>query len=111
MKSEAGRDAHGIVVTVRLYGALRSRRPPGAPGEPHHPFELSLEPGATLQQVIDLLAIPEGRLSGMAINGQVARPGDTLSQGDQVSLFPPVAGGRGAPICVREESCTSSSPG
>ena len=80
-------------VEVKLYGALRSQRPPEAPGLPHHSFDIILEKGATAVQLANQLGVDDGLVTAVAINGETAELDTVLQEGDQVSLFPPVAGG------------------
>lgn len=44
-------------------------------------------------QLSELLDIGSGLVSAVAVNGQVANDETTLSDGDEVALFPPAAGG------------------
>lgn len=80
-------------VSVKLYGTLRRRRPDSAPGAPHYPFVVNLPDGASVLQLSELLDIGSGLVSAVAVNGQVANDETTLSDGDEVALFPPAAGG------------------
>jgi len=82
-----------LQVSVKLYGTLRRRRPDSAPGAPHHPFVVNLPDGASVLQLSELLDIGSGLVSAVAVNGQVANDKTTLSDGDEVALFPPAAGG------------------
>ncbi|MCA9954673.1 MAG: MoaD/ThiS family protein [Ardenticatenaceae bacterium] len=80
-------------VEVKLYGMLRANRPVGVAGAPHRPFDITLQDGATAVQVAKQLEINEGLLATVAINGQTAELDTVLQDGDQISLFPPSAGG------------------
>jgi molybdopterin converting factor small subunit len=82
-----------LLVTVKLYGVLRRHRPEAAAGEPHHPFQIELPDGATATDLAGLLGIAEGHVNATAVNGQAVAEDQLLSDGDQVSLFPPAAGG------------------
>lgn len=86
MKSE-------IKVTVKLYGVLRKHRPAGAPGESHHSFEVDLQNGVTVAELVAHLGINAGSFSAVAINGEAAGEDRVLKDGDEVRLFPPSAGG------------------
>jgi sulfur carrier protein ThiS len=81
-------------VQVKLYGALRRYRPAGAPGEGHTPFMATLPPRATVAALLAQLGIPDGLASAAAINDEAVETDHTLRDGDQISLFPPSAGGR-----------------
>ncbi|HJX01484.1 MAG TPA: molybdenum cofactor biosynthesis protein MoaE [Terriglobales bacterium] len=69
---------------------------------------LDLSPGATVADLLDhyrRLAPDKGRFFqsvALAVNQQYAGPGDTLSEGDEVAVLPPVSGG--AETAVRSES-------
>ncbi|MGH2536800.1 MAG: MoaD/ThiS family protein, partial [Candidatus Promineifilaceae bacterium] len=83
----------GVRISVKLHGLLRAQRPAAAAGAPHHPFVVELPAGARLADLIRALGAPEGQVSAAAVNGQHAADDAALSDGDQVSLFPPAAGG------------------
>jgi len=83
-------------IRIKLFATLRDRAGTG---------DLSLElPGdATVQMLIDRLnadhpalreAIPHAII---AVNEEFAFPPDTLQDGDEVAIFPPVSGGSGDP--------------
>ncbi len=80
-------------MTVKLYGVLRKHRPVGVPGESHHSFELDLQKGATVAELVAHLGINAGSFSAVAINGEAAEEDRPLQDGDVVRLFPPSAGG------------------
>lgn len=75
-------------VRVNLYAGLRTFAPEGKA-----PFELELPQGATLGALIARLGIPEEKPRILLVNGRHADPGRELAEGDEVALFPPVAGG------------------
>ncbi len=79
-------------VEVKLYGILRANRPAVA-GAPHHPFEITLEEGATAVHIIHQLGLEEGLVTAVAINSETAELDTVLQEGDQISFFPPSAGG------------------
>ncbi len=80
-------------VEVKLYGILRTHRPSEVSGAPHHPFGIKAEAGATAVHIINQLGIEEGLVTAVAINNETAELDTVLHDGDQVSLFPPSAGG------------------
>ncbi len=72
-------------VTVKLFATLRNGR-----------FKTETRcygPGTTIRQVAGELKIPLEELSLTLLNGQTALPDQELSDGDTLSLFPPVGGG------------------
>lgn len=82
-----------VKVEVKLYGMLRTNRPDEAAGAPHHPFDITLQEPATAVHVAAHLGIEEGLVAAVAINGKMAELDTVLHNGDQISLFPPSAGG------------------
>ena len=75
-------------VNVRLYSVLRRYAPGG--GEA---FDLELEPGADLALALARLGLPDKVERVVLLNGRRADPATPLSDGDVVTVFPPVAGG------------------
>jgi molybdopterin converting factor small subunit len=55
---------------------------------------LDLPEGATVDQVVHSLRIPSELERLTVVNGRDAAPDQPLSEGDVLSLFPPLAGGR-----------------
>ena len=78
---------------MRLHGVLRRYRPAAAGGAPHHPFVLELPSESSVLTIVNRLALPDGRISVAALNGEAVNVSQALHDGDQVALFPPVAGG------------------
>jgi molybdopterin converting factor small subunit len=74
-------------INVKLYGHLKRH----APGD-RTDFELTLEPGAAVGDVIRMLDIPADQLVSL-INGQRADTESRFESGDTLVLFPPVYGG------------------
>ena len=87
-------------ITIKLYGRLRKYRPANAPGAPHHPFPLTAANGITAGEVAAQLGMDTNMVAGVAINGATAQLDAPLQAGDQLSLFPPTAGGDGAALRV-----------
>ena len=56
-------------------------------------FYLEASPGATVGDVLKTLAIPDSVPKVIIVNGRAAKPDRELMEGDQLVLFPPVAGG------------------
>lgn len=76
-------------IQVKLYSRFRDRLPPEARGR----AALELPEGSTVADLLAHLGI-EGRIEWLSVN-EVHEPdvGRTLHDGDEVSIFPPVAGG------------------
>jgi len=53
--------------------------------------------GVTVGQVIDTLGIPKDHPNMVLVNGNHAEESAPLEDGDVLSVFPPLAGGRGVP--------------
>ena len=78
-------------VEVHLTATLRRYLPPGTPAD--HVL-LDFADGTTVGQVVDSLRIPADLERLTVVNGRDAAPDQVLSEGDVLSLFPPLAGGR-----------------
>ena len=74
-------------IEVKLYGDLKKFSHGGQSN-----FELTLNPGATLGDVLEMLSIPMNRCVSL-INGRRATTETVLADGDTVVLFPPISGG------------------
>ena len=74
-------------IFVTLYGDLKRH----APGDQPH-FALNLDPGATLEDIHRMLAIPKGHHVSL-INGRRSGTDATVADGDTLVLLPPISGG------------------
>ncbi len=72
-------------ITVKLFATLRTGRFKAESRE--------YAPGTTVAGVARELNIPREELALILINGRSAEPDSELSDGDTLSLFPPVGGG------------------
>ena len=77
-------------VDVHLTATLRRFLPPGTIGD--H-VRLDLPAGTTVGQVVHSLRVPDDLERLTVVNGRDAGPDQVLSEGDMLSLFPPLAGG------------------
>jgi len=77
-----------MVVQLKFFAGLRSYLPP----EPF-PYPYDAQEGATVAQVLGALSIPLDKPRIILINGRHGELETALSEGDLLSLFPPVAGG------------------
>lgn len=78
-------------IEVKLFANLRKNLPSGSSGGK---AQLTVEDGATIHTVIAQLQIPVELAQMVLVNGEQTREFDRqLSDGDTVSIFPPVAGG------------------
>ncbi len=78
-------------VAVHLTATLRAYLPPGARGDS---VVLDVADGTTVEQVVHSLRIPSELERLTVVNGLDATPGQRLVEGDVLSVFPPLAGGR-----------------
>ncbi len=77
-------------VRVKLMGGLRYRVPAAEGGL----AEVEVEPGTTCTALLDALGIPSPQIHLLMVNGAMELDRSrSLSDGDQVTVFPPVAGG------------------
>jgi len=85
-----------VRVHVRLFASLRDRFPAEARGR----GDIDLADGATLSDLIGRLEIPDRLAQMVLVDGQQAprkngeRVAWELRDGQTVSIFPPVSGGR-----------------
>jgi molybdopterin synthase sulfur carrier subunit len=77
-------------VTVKLFAALTRF---GRGERAGTPFTIDLPDGATLLDLINQLNIPPEEARVTFVNGLVQEPSYKLKDGDQVGMFPPIAGG------------------
>ncbi len=91
--SDLGNAGRALVhVRVKLMAHLRSKLPPGSTGGV---AQLEAEPGTTVASLLAQLGLSLGHVHLIMVNGAQepdrARP---LRDGDELVIFPPVAGGR-----------------
>jgi len=80
-----------VKVAVHLTATLRRYLPAGTRGD--HVM-LDLPAGTTVGQVVHSLRIPSELERLTVVNGRDAAPDQRLLEGDVLSVFPPLAGGR-----------------
>ncbi len=71
-------------VTVLLGGPLRNEA-----GEKRQQFEVKLQPGSQVEDLLPRLGLPEDRIKMIMVNGRGATLYTEISEGDRVALFPP----------------------
>lgn len=79
-----------IDVDVRLYATLRRYAPRLKLGEA---MSLRFSEGSTLLDLYERLDLPKEEVKRVIVNGIARDHSYTLSDGDRVAVFPPVAGG------------------
>jgi molybdopterin converting factor small subunit len=80
-----------VKVAVHLTATLRAYLPPGTGGDS---VVLDVPTGTTVDQVIHSLRIPSELERLTVVNGRDVTPDQALAEGDVLSVFPPLAGGR-----------------
>ncbi len=85
-------------VKIKLFATLRKFGP--------EEQVMELPEGATVEDAIQRIDIPGNLPLLKIVNGEHRPPRHLLKEGDELALFPPIAGGgEGAPIGVLSESC------
>jgi len=77
-------------VRLKLLATYRKYLPAEAEGSS---YEMEVEPGTTVDDLIATLPVPGGDASVVLVNGRGPQPGQVLHEGDVVCLFPAIAGG------------------
>jgi sulfur-carrier protein len=77
-----------VKITVRLYATLRTFAPDRT-GE----MEVDVPTGTTVAGLIGTLGIPVGIVRKAFVDGLARDDSFVLDAGDEIGLFPPIAGG------------------
>ena len=77
---------HSVKVKIKLFATLRNFGP--------EEQEIEVSENATLDDVIKALNLPEKIPMLKIVNGEHRNLGYRLKEGDEIALFPPIAGGR-----------------
>ena len=77
-------------IHVKLFATLLRYRPDLRHGQP---VSLTLEPGETLGQAVQRLGLPTEAVRHVFLNGHRAALDAVPQDGDEVAIFPPIAGG------------------
>lgn len=77
-------------VEVRLYATLRRHLPQARAGES---YEIELEEGATVENLLEALGVPVDGTKQAFVNGITRELDHQLRDGDKVGVFPPIGGG------------------
>lgn len=79
-----------ITVHVKLFATLRQYRPGLGIGEA---FSVELPDGATVEDLLQVLGLPEEEVKIIFVNALFRDPDHALANGDELGIFPPVGGG------------------
>jgi molybdopterin converting factor small subunit len=78
-------------VRIKLMAALRSKLPPGSQGGT---AVLDLDPGTSIARALEKLGLSAGQVHLVLVNGDMEPNRERLlTDGDELVVFPPVAGG------------------
>ena len=75
-------------ITVKLFANLRTY----APGD-KNVFTITVDPETTINSLLKQLKIPAGVDRVILVNGRRGKEEGTFSDGDTLTLFPPMTGG------------------
>ena len=82
-------------ITFKLFATLQDYLP--AEGRKMNALTLDLDPGTTVQQLIERFALPPKLCHLVLIDGHFIPPGERaarqLGDGETLAIWPPVAGG------------------
>ena len=88
MTQQAPGSPSGLTITVHPHGELTTYF-----GRSYGGVPVAIEPGMTIDALIEQLGVPAGEVWLVARNGETVQRDTTLQPGDSVELFAPVAGG------------------
>ena len=77
-----------MTVNLKFFAGLREYLPEGTSP---HPAELPDQ--ATVAEALRAFGVPEDKPQILLVNGRHATREQTLQDGDELSVFPPIAGG------------------
>ncbi|MCL6478957.1 MAG: MoaD/ThiS family protein [Peptococcaceae bacterium] len=79
-----------MLLEVRVFGGLEKKIPGASFGKP---IAVEAVEGATVDDILRMLKIPEDQVFTMLVNGVQYNKEDLLKTGGRVAFFPPVGGG------------------
>jgi len=79
-----------ITVQARLYATLRRYRPGVGSGEP---IQVELSEGSRVADLLEALGIPQNETKQVFVDGRLRLSDYVLKDGEQLGVFPPIAGG------------------
>jgi molybdopterin molybdotransferase len=78
-----------MIITVRLYATLRDVVPEGRKA-----LRVEVPEGTTVAELVNRLGLSAGTVRKVFVGGVARDEGHVLQPGDEVAIFPPIAGGR-----------------
>lgn len=86
---QAARKTTFIRVSLSLYAGLDRYAPGPTPG----PLTVEVEDGLTVGELLEAFGLPPGEAKLVIVNHRAAEAGQVLRSGDQIGVFPLIAGG------------------
>jgi len=77
-----------MIIHLKFFAGLRDAIP-----DRQSPYAAEFPDGVTVQDVLDRFAVPRDKPKILLVNGRHAELSHVLTDGDTLSVFPPVAGG------------------
>ena len=82
-------------ITLKLFASLTDYLPPEV--KYTNVLAMDIAPDASIMQIITPMALPEKMVHLVLVNGKYVAPADrhttTLTEGDVLAIWPPIAGG------------------
>jgi sulfur-carrier protein len=79
-----------VIVQVKLFATLRKYMPPGSRGDT---LTVEVAEGATITDLVAALGIPLDHARMAVVRGEQLALDAVVPAGEEVNLFPPLAGG------------------
>lgn len=80
-----------MIIEVKVFSSLRHYIPNSERRVDRDKWEV--EDGASVEQVLKMLDLPDEEVRVLLINGRNAKKESILQEGDVLHVFPPMAGG------------------
>jgi molybdopterin converting factor small subunit len=80
-----------VRIEVKLFATLSRFLPGPSNGQS---ATVDLPDGSTVNDLLESLGIPTDLPAVLLVNGRDAAPGQVLRHGDELAMFPPLAGGQ-----------------
>ncbi|UCD87583.1 MAG: MoaD/ThiS family protein [Desulfobacterales bacterium] len=80
-----------MIIEVKVFSSLCHYIPKSERRLDRHKWDI--DEGATVQQVLKMVGLPDDEVRVLLINGRNAKRENVLKEGDVLHVFPPMAGG------------------